>query len=268
MYEKLFRDFLSASTDAFSLTTVIMLGNDFLPPGANVPFRWRRSEKEGCTCAADPHSTLCAGAGLPRKIRPAPLRPVTCSIRKRCPAPLKSVICAKDGGHAPWKRVSCAMNDVHCVRSFEVHPVLNSSSLTVFGRELSSDGLGLLGQAGREITPAPPVSFSEMYHLRLASPHRQRPSGEEGLCIEPPAPGRAVAAAPAIRAAAVPSLPALSASATVRFSSCFPALLRWRLSVQAVVSRPCSFGRCLCRQLFPDHDLAAYVRAGSYFPAK
>ena len=209
MYEKLFRDFLSASTDAFSLTTVIMLGNDFLPPGANVPFRWRRSEKEGCTCAADPHSTLCAGAGLPRKIRPAPLRPVTCSIRKRCPAPLKSVICAKDGGHAPWKRVSCAMNDVHCVRSFEVHPVLNSSSLTVFGRELSSDGLGLLGQAGREITPAPFGLFQgDVSPAHRALSYRQRPPGEEGLRIEPPAPGRAVAAAPAVRAAAMPSLPA------------------------------------------------------------
>ena len=32
----------------------------------------------------------------------------------------------------------------------------------------------------------------------------QRPAGEEGLCLEPPADGRVVAAAPRGRAAAVP----------------------------------------------------------------
>ena len=118
--------------------------------------------------------------------------------------------------------------------------------------------------------------------LRIApSPDRQRPPGEEGLCIEPPAPGRAVAAAPAVRAAAVPSLPAqlilqqtllavihgYVALAAICDGKYFPATMYLRMSIPAVVSRPRCFCVCLCRQLFPGHDASAYVCAGSYSPA-
>ena len=94
-------------------------------------------------------------------------------------------------------------------RHLRAFSFLSSPGDDYFGPRVILGRAWLLGQGRTGDNSGHSRSLSQKcITCALRPPHRQRPPGEEGLRIEPPAPGRAVAAAPAVRAAAMPSLPA------------------------------------------------------------